>query len=108
MNVFSLSQDNSLVFVMKPMKKFFESDGIRAERIMNFDSAVEIDEGIREKMDGLGIRYVVITEEDIQERFDFVVDEIFKRWPSLKRGCMTRIPDDEKPKRSDAGPKNDS
>jgi len=38
-----------------------------------------------------------MTAEDLQERLDFVADEIFKRWPDLKRGHRTVIPDDEKP-----------
>ena len=36
-------------------------------------------------MKSLQIPIVDITMEDLQERTDLVVDEIFKRWPELKR-----------------------
>jgi len=58
---------------------------------MNFDRAVKTDETIRQTFDNLQIPFVQMTVEDIQERVNFTTDEIFKRWPDLKRGHVTDI-----------------
>ena len=56
-----------------------------------------------EKLNTLEISFIRITAENLQERFDFVVDEIFKRWPDMKRGDITPITDEDKPKTSNLG-----
>ena len=95
--MFSLPQNNCLVFIIEPIPKLFEDNGVRPEFMLTFDFALEIDKMIKDAMSSFSIPLVLITVEDIQERFDFVVDEILKRWPDLKRGDMTPIPDEEKP-----------
>ena len=87
------------MFIIQPQPKFFESDGVRPQFAMTFNFALEVDEAIREMMTSLGIPFVRISVEDIQERFDFVVGKVFKRWPDLKRGEMNRISDDDRPKK---------
>ena len=76
--------------------------------MLNFDYVLEIDKELQEEMNGFSIPFLRIKVEDIQERFDFVVDEILKRWPDLKRGGMTPIPNEEKPKPISVKPPNDN
>ena len=95
---FSLSQDNCLVIIIEPIAKLFEDDGVRPDFMLTFDYALDIDKRIKEAMKSFEVPFVQMFVEDLQERFDFVVDNILKRWPDLKRGDMTPIPDEEKPK----------
>ena len=50
----------------------------------DFEGAVVFDEEIREMMNYLQIFFIHITMEDLQKRNDFVIQEMFKRWPELK------------------------
>ena len=96
--LFSLREDNCLVIIIEPIEKLFEDDGVRPEFALTLEYALDVDKRIKEAMKSAEIPFVQMFVEDIQERFDFVVDEILKRWPDLKRGHMIPIPDEEKPK----------
>ena len=48
---------------------------------------------MREMMNFHNIPFIVITLEDLQERIDFVRDEILKRWPNVKLDQSNRIPE---------------
>jgi len=87
-SLFRLRQVESLNFVLKPSLKCFEFDGVRPETI-DFDGALALDEKIRETINDLQVPFIHITKEDLQERVEFVAEEIFKRWPDLKRGQMS-------------------
>ena len=80
---FRLRQDDCLHFVIKPFLRFFEQDENRPEDA-DFEGAVVFDEEIREMMNFVQIFFIHITMEDLQERNDFVTQEMFKRWPELK------------------------
>ena len=84
---FRLRQDDCLHFVIKPFLRFFELDEIRPENV-DFDGAVVFDKEIRKMMNYLQIFFIHITMEDLQERNDFVTQEMFKRWPELKNSQM--------------------
>jgi len=88
---FRLRKSDCLQFVLKPCQKLFQFDGVRPET-HNFDSAVALDEKMRNLMKSLQIPFVYVTIEDLQERAEFVADQLFKRWPNFKRGQMNAIP----------------
>jgi len=94
----SVRQDNCLMIIVEPVEKFFVSDGVRPERYMHFDYTVTIHEAIKETMNKLQIPFVELKVEYLQERVNFVMDQIFKKWSDLKRGHLIDIPDDDKPK----------
>ena len=82
---FSLREDDCLVFIIEPVSKFFEFDGVRPERYMTFENALFVDKAMRDAMNSLQIPFVRIQVEDLQERVDFVMNEVFKHWPDLKQ-----------------------
>jgi len=83
MLIFSFRENDCLLFVLKPCSKLFEFDGVRPENL-NFEGAITFDEEMRGLMNDLQIPFVRITKEDLQERIDFVKQEMLKLWPDLK------------------------
>ena len=70
----------------------FGFDGVRPENL-DFEGAIAFHEEMREMMNFHNIPFIVITLEDLQERIDFVRDEILKRWPNVKLDQSNRIPE---------------
>ena len=66
------------------MAKLIELDAVRREQIVNKEHVLKLDKRIRELMKTLEVSFVRIQIYDLQERVDFVAEEIFKRWPELK------------------------
>ena len=91
---YSLREDHCLNFVLKPTKICYEFDGIRPETL-NFEGALGLDEKITEMLKAFQIPFIHITIEDLQERTDFVTNELFKCWPDLKRGQLSAAPQDD-------------
>jgi len=53
---------------------------------LSFDDTVKMHEVMTATMQSFNVKFVEITMENIQERVNFALNEIFKRWPEFKRG----------------------
>ena len=86
------------MLIIEPVSKLVKADGVRPGFVLTFDFVLKIHNELKETMTRFNVPFLLITVEDLQERFDLVVDEILKRWPDLKRGDIIPIADEDKPK----------
>ena len=62
---------------------YFKLDGVRLESF-DFSTCAGYDEEMRSLMNFLKIPFVYIEMEHLQERTNFVLNHLFKRWPELR------------------------